>query len=813
MSKVLCVQFNSFAGSKAESFEKPKFNWITYFFAFLIFLLSFNTASAQELSPITHAAFQKFKKVDSELGDYGTRVSEYVLNCSYLQDIWLAYLHDAENQEEFYRGMQLFQDNSRCFQSVCRYITTVFNFYTGESEYPSPQEIETTFKGKTVLGFLNTFKVGRTLTAAERAEFFNQENVKFLQDAITFPFVLDASSIYKLEANTIYNFVLLQDGTIRASLERPGDREYQVRDEIVFEAFKYPNHTILAGDPEQVVITAGALILHQVGDKRLYFVSSKSGHFQPDYDSLSHLRAQLSEVGIKPCTVVPVPDIDMSRAVIKTYKGAQAPVLLTQADIARLFQIASDRWEKTYLEIDRELLKRLANGDESLLSRELTLFLKKQRAEATYMRSAYHLFAAEHQSPPFFGEFVKQFGKLKDATKRYGTDRFNMELVKTKASLVLDLLHEYEKERLTDEFIPADDRSFYEILNANISEMHNLLSRKNLDLEEYHQLKKLSRETGALFLYMADDREYKGKGHLISRTVADGFFQINDLMAQTDYIYDEKGPDGEKRVIVPRKIANLIIKYLSHLGIAPANFNFKIDSKEAWWMINNSKGMDGIYSSSAYMFKVFYDIENGTIDGLNIDYVEGLSDLKTMKRRAEFARNVWIFLDKSRKVPELFLNFMDATDRMIIAYEQQNFSKIKKEANSFSKLCRYAPSEMLENWKCTDQESFDQTLQLNLQGLKELQANQYLSHTHLKELKESVQAFRDFINSNRRNGLFVGEKPTEHLPMICFDVLEERADVLLEEMERSLKNSLNRVLITSEMASQANFILSRCSTN
>lgn len=809
MSKVFSIPSNSQSPYISGSSRDFVVNWYAYLFAFFVFLFSFNIVFAQELSSTTQKAFQKFKKVDSELHNYGTRVSEFILNCSYLQDVWLAYLHDAEDQTEFYRGMQLFQDNSSSFQSVCRYITTVFNFYTGENEGPSSQEIQTTFKGKTVSGFLNTFKVGRYLTSEERADFFNQEYSKFSQDGIAFPFILDALSINKLEVNTIYNFVLFQDGTIRAALERPGEKEYHIRDEIVFEAFTYPNHTILAGDPDQVVITAGALILHQVNDKRMFFVSSKSGHFQPDYASLSHMRTQLSELGINPCTVVPVPDIDMSRAVIKTYKGAQAPVLLTQADIGRLFQMASDRWNVTFHKIDRSILSALANGDKSLLGRDLALLLKKQRAEATYMRSAYHLFTADHQPPQYFGELVKRFGKLKDAIKRYGTAKFNLERVQAEASSVLGLIGKYESEMLTYEFVPADDASFHDVLNDNISEMQDLLSQKNLDLEEYHQLKKLSRETGALFLYIALDREFKGRGHLISRTVADGFFQINDLMAQTDYVYDEKGANGEKRVIVPRKIANQIIKYLSHLGIAPPIFTFKIDPKEAWWMINNSKGIDGIYSSSMHMNKILNKIENGAINEQNIEYAEGLSDLETLKRHAEIARNVWMFLDKSHKVPELFINFMDATDRMILAYKQQDFTSIKKEANSFSELCYYAPSGLLENWECTDQDSFNQTLQSNLQGLRELKDNHYITPNRLKMLKNDVQAFRDFINLNRRNGLFVGEKPNQHLPMICFDALEEHADLLLDEMEMRLKSCPEMVLVTPEMASHANFIFSR----
>lgn len=809
MGRVLYTSINSKESSGDKRFHPSIVFRQACLVFIIIFFLTFDSLIAQEMSTTTQKAFQKFKKVDSELHNYGSRVSEFILNCSYLQDVWLAYLHDAIDQEEFYSGMQLFQDNSTGFQSVCKHVTTVFNFYTGESKRPSPQQIQTLFKGKVVSGFLNTFKLGRPLTEEERIEFFNQEYAKFLKDGIAFPFVLDALSIEKLEKNTLYNFALLQDGTIYASLERPGEKEYQVLHEIVLEAFKYPNHTMLAGSANQVVITAGALILHQVNDKRMFFISSKSGHFQPDYPSLNHMRTQLAEFGVKPFTVIPVPDIDMSRAVIKTYNGAQAPVLLTQEDMGRLFRMASDRWDATFRKINRIILTALSKGDESVLGRELTLLLKKQRAEATYMRSAYHLFTTTHQAPQNFGDLVKRFGKLKDAIKRYGTVKFNKERVQAKASSVLELIDKYECEMLTYEFIPADDASFHAILTENILEMRDLLAQKNLDLDEYHRLKKLSRETGALFLYVGLDKEFKGRGHLISRTVADGFFQANDLMAQTDYIHDGKGVKGEKRVIVPRKIANQINKYLSHLGIAPPHFTVKIDPKEAWWMINHCKGPDGIYSSGMQMRRHLNAFKKGGVDEQNFNYTEGLLDLKALKRDAEIAGNLWTFLDKSHQIPEFFVNFMALTDRMILAYEQQNFTWIKKEACLFFHLCYCAPAELLENWECTDQESFDQALQECLEGLQEFKENHYITYGRLKELKNNVHSFRDFINLNRRNGLFMGEMSSEHLPMVCFDALEERADLLLEEMEKRLINCAERILVTPEMTAHSAFIVSR----
>lgn len=722
----------------------------------------------------------------------------------------LAYLHDAESLDEYYRGMQLFHDNSQGFQAICRYITSVFNFYTASYEPSTPQAVKTVFKDKETQGFLNTFKIHRTINAEERALFFHQEYSKFLEDGIVHPFILDEMTINNLEIDREYNFVLLPDGTIYASLERPGEREYHVREDVFVEAFTYPNHTILSGQAEQVVITAGGLILHQVNEKRLFFISCKSGHFQPTYRSLDHMRTQLAELGVNPCSVISVPDLDMSRAVIKTYNGAKVPVLLTQQDTERLFKIAAKRWETFYREIDREIITALANGDIEPLDAELIGILKKQRAEATYMRSAYHLFSGSHEPPIHFGELVKRFGKLKDAIKNYGTKKFKLHQVQEEASNVLDLINKYDNEILMDKFTPTDDASFYKTFSSNISEIQNLLSKKNLTFEEYHQLKKLSRETGAFFMYMALDAEWKGRGFLIYRSTANVFFQINDLMASADYIYDlQDNEDNEIRAIVPNKIANHLKKYLAHLAIAPPSFLITIDPLEAFWMINHCKDL---YFSSKNMSITFDDIVKENDDLQYMEYAKLFAQLKLLKRDAEVARNALIFLDISHQVSEKFTTFIDGINGMLTAVEGQHYEWIKKESENFRNLCFYSPTYGLEDWQCTDQEGFNATLQRCFNPLYDLLNGTCISRIQTKEIIASTQAFRDLMNLNRRNGLFKGDPTKPHLPIVCFDALEEHADDLLKLLEKAIETHSEKISISYEMILHATFILSKVLT-
>jgi hypothetical protein len=434
--------------------------------------------------------------------------------------------------------------------------------------------------------------------------------------------------------------------------------------------------------------------------------------------------------------------------------------------------------------------------------------LKKQRAESTYMRSAYHLFSAEHESPGSFGELVKRFGKLKDAIKHYGRAKFKLERVQREATAVLDLIDRYESEKATFGFTPADDISFYTVLSGNISEIQDLLSRQNVTLDEYHQLKKLSRETGALFMYMAHDAKWKGRGYSVYHTTSDGFFQINDLMAQAEYIYDEEDCDQETRVIVPRKIVNHINKYIEHLGIAPPSFSIQIDPKEAYWMINSAKDL---YFSSKVARETFWNIEDyrwqerkGDINEQNIDYSEILLLLKDLKRDIEIARNAWIFLDVSHTALPISHEFTNRTDQMIAAVERRDYEWIKKEAHSYGDLCSKAPS--LEKWQCTDQDSFNATLEENLSGLHALKAETVLLHAQAGEITAAAQAFRDLVHLIRRNGVSETENP---LPIVCFDALEEHADTLLEGLEDALRRCTKEIEVTPEIERHAIFILSR----
>ena len=539
---------------------------------FILFLISLFCAGIQAqdklpefcLSPITHQALGSLQEIDSELGCSGSTVSEFLLQASYFQDECLVFLQQAEGVDEYLQGMQQLKNSN--FQNICKLSATFLCEHIDVRLRPPHQEIPITFQGQSVSGFLNTFKVNRHLTSQDRGVFFEQEQARYLRDHFVEPFILDESTITKLEAERVYNFVLLPSGLVRVAIERPGKKEYHVRDDALVEAFRYPNHTILAGHSQQAAVTAGSFIMYQSGTKRLFFVSCKSGHFQPSFESLTHMQTQLATLGVNPFTVICVPDVDLTYELFKLDSKTQVPICLTKQDREHLFYAAQNRWKNAYKTIDRQLLSSFAQGID-ILTQPTIESLNKQREEAALVRSAHNLFSASHKAPIRLHNLVEHFGKLKDAIKHKITHRICSDALE-----MIHLMDKYEK-RKVHTFIPAEDASFYNFLFENIAQMKKLISQPRLQVNDYHLLKKLSREFGALFLYMSDHAKWQNRGYFIYRTLSEAFFEVNEMMAEVHDAHVLKIMNGELdkthdvSLVLSKKIALQLNKYLNHLEI------------------------------------------------------------------------------------------------------------------------------------------------------------------------------------------------------------------------------------------------------
>lgn len=774
----------------------------------LIFL--FNQAEAlerpsEEISPITEKTLKRFAKLNLELE------LSLSLSCTYYQDSLLAYLHHADNLAEYEQGMRLIGRNSR-FRQVCRYVTEVINFYTGQHETLKPQTETISYYGQEVEAFLNTFKTGRQLTEQEREQYFKEEEARYLTDCQVKPFILDRTSIHNLASETIYNYALLPDGRINVALERPGDREYHVRDdETVIEAFSHPNHTILAGSPHQCVITAGSFIIHRCEDKYLWFITCKSGHFQPTYDSVKHFQLELSKLGVNPYTIISTPDVDMSRVILKNRDLVKVPISMAEQDTQRLYQLAVERWKKVYQDIDQDLLRSIAEGTITTLDAEIIKQLSQQREEATYMRSAFNLFSCNHQSPSKFKSLVKHFGKLKDAIKHQVPDKMQSAALK-----VIELLDQEE-----DKFLACDDDSFYLFFIKTIGKMRELLSQEKLLIDDFHLLKKISREIGVLFMYMAEDVKFKGKGYLINRTASDAMFQINEKMGKIHdaYVYkilhEEVARDETVYVELSPKIADELTQYINHFLIVPPRFSIEIDREEAWWLINWAKEW---YSSQYYLLKTKYPSNDHHVVQSGVILLEALLEgdlnkikqhedvallhFKTLIRDAEMARNALNLLDATHQVPEIVHAYIKNLKVIVQAIESNSLQNVKEEASYILNFCRSQNvTYALNEWQCTDQTSFDETLTAYLSYLNPILYQVDMTHAEGEKIIEHVQAIEDLMYLYKKNGL-----SRIKLPIAFYDTIEEHAMALIELMREELKNGSESLTITPQMAFHANFI-------
>ncbi|MBA2729022.1 MAG: hypothetical protein H0U49_12730, partial [Parachlamydiaceae bacterium] len=456
-----------------------------------IFLVGSPTLEAKELfSPATEKAIAKFRHLNQEI-EFGISIPEKLLRCSYLQDAWIAYLHEAENQNEFLLGMAEIDQLIDQFRANLNYTATVVNFYNpGNPRTLFPQRI----KLENRKGFLNTYKTGRDLTDQEREKLFQEEWSQYEKESICEPFNLDSDTLQALESGKIYNFALFPEGTIRIALEKPGGKDYLLNEEAAIGDFAYPNHTILAGSPHQALLSAGSLIPYRVEDKQLMFISNKSGHFVPSYDSLKALKDQLNDLGVDPHAVIMVPTVDLSDAVLSIYNSVQIPVSLMHEDANRLFLSAHHRWIKTLNQLDLQLLTDLSLGDFTTLSRAANAELSRIREEATYMRSAYQLFTEMHEAPSNFHNFVKHFGNLKDAIKHNVNEKVTAE-----AKWVVQFLQKKRNILEDSSSVIAQETSLYEYLTNEILTIKELISKNELIIDEFHLIKKMARELGTLF--------------------------------------------------------------------------------------------------------------------------------------------------------------------------------------------------------------------------------------------------------------------------------------------------------------------------
>lgn len=765
-------------------------------FVLSVVLLCFSQASSlfaeTSLSPATERALLHFKKLNREI-DYGRSVSEKLLRCSYLQNAWLTYLYEAESKEEFLQGMALINQEIRQFKTNVTYAATVINFFNpGKPHTLFSQSLQTEHGEE----FLNTFKTGIDLGAQERERLFDEEWIQFQKESVQEPFILNAETLPDLVSGRLYNFVLLPEGTIRVALEKPQGKEYTLNHEKVTGDMAYPNHTILAGAPHQSLLTAGALMLYRHEDKQMVFISNKSGHFVPSFHSLDAMKNRFLAIGIDPQTVIAVPTVNLSDAVISLYH-AQIPIYMMNEDLSEPFEKAFQKWMCVIKHIDLPFLTELSQGNFTNLNRQAIDRLNQLREESTYMRSAYRLYAMSHKCPHHFHQFVKHFGKLKDGIK-HGVD----DVVIAEAKWVCYFL-QYEMKKMKDYSLLLDNaEGFYQFVYNEIQTIKVLNNQEKLSIHEFHKIKKGVRELGFLFQCLAEEFIDYGQYHFVYEAMMRKLFNINQQMAlihdeQIGKIMHGETTEGEIILEMPPALKQTINTFVGKIGIIPDHLKIEISNELVSKIINEAKEW---YFYHYIISKPLNDSEpnlttyplprkllNKIAEGMCFEPDEedfgAIELLRIALRSAEIARNMIIIFDTGHEAPAEWDLYIDCLRKIIKGFEKRDTLGLREEAKTMIKFIsrRGNPNNVLQTYQCTEQEGFDKIFARQLSFLNALKSS-YISYNFAEVVRERVQSIADLMHVF----LLLGEK-YQQLPTICYEKTLQDCEMIVEEITHQMK--------------------------
>ena len=743
--------------------------------------------SEGEFSPATEKALLQFERLDREI-DYGRSVSESLLRCSFVQDAWLTYLHDAESVDDFLIGMKEINKKTKRFKENLRYAATVVNFFNpGHPRILVPQPVKIDHEWH----FHNTYKKGTQLTAGERESYFLEEWSNYQAQKVVSPFDLDKTAL--LDSGILYNFALLPDGTIRVGEENPGGREYLPGGEAVIDDFAYPNHTILAGSANQTVLSAGALILFRDAEKELLFISNKSGHFVPSYESLHLLRSQMSALGVDPNTIILVPTVDLGDVVLKTYNKAQVPLSLTSEEASQLFSHAQNRWSEALKEIDLNLIEELSKGNLAALTPENTRQLIEIREEATYMRNAYYLYTYNHTAPPLFHKFVKRFGRLKDGIKH------NIpEVVQKNAQWIHLFLTENEDYFYYILPIIGTEDDLYDYLTDQVNMMKTLLTKEELSVDEFHTVKKTAREFASLFLDLSDEMKGAGRNYFLYRAAARLLFRVNIQMAAIHDVAVGRIMNGENEeeilLSVPPMLQERLETFLAQLGIAPPTIDIQLQEETVSKLIKRAKKWYEAHAEISGEEPLYPEVREYLQD-LSEKNPQAIVILNELQQKSEIAKHALIFLTRSHKAPDVLIRYTEILNHILTSPETAT-----DEAALFLNFMESQdpPTWALEKYHCTDQEGFEKELWNTVSNFKEINAP-LISSENARKVKRSLQSVIHLITLY----LHIGQKYHTQ-PTVAYEELLRDCEWIMEELTYLIEVSGQYGIISLSPTLQSN---------
>jgi hypothetical protein len=477
----------------------------------------------------------------SEIDDYLESIVQY-------QDILLYYMAESSSSSNFYYGLKQ-------LTPVLEKLWLDIDFDQVPLSKLSPQYENGLY--------INSYKTNRTLSKEEREKFFSEEEKIYNAAKTVEVEVLNLENIDALEAEIIYNFVLLPSGDVFFSPENMNRKVYHLRDDGTKEShklFTHPNHTILAGSPHQEVLTAGAFILYKHEDSRLFFVSNKSGHFAPNYSSLHLFKEQFAEFGVNTNSIILLPDLDLTGKMLKKSPSFPFPIMQNQEQFLKAYSLALNNWKEANENTNmKEILQLIAM--DGVVKKETYLKLKEYRKHGLTLMNAYRVFDESHKANKAFKKLLKRLGHFNDVMAHQKPEQ-----IAAGAQKLFFFLEKEEFDLNKMQFTPSSPESFQEKIQESLLAIDESFQEDALSPETFHKLKKNIRCLGNLFKLQS--KTYYA--YRMSKAAMDLCNEMNDELGleYDEYIAKvlEKKAGNIDLVIIPQSAKTKYFKLRSHLS-------------------------------------------------------------------------------------------------------------------------------------------------------------------------------------------------------------------------------------------------------
>ena len=167
-----------------------------------------------------------------------------------------------------------------------------------------------------------------------------------------------------------------------------------------------------------------------------------------------------------------------------------------------IIQLLGKKQSKNYLNLAHEnllssfelsdlivILSKIKNEGTNNLTAEDKDFIIKFRQNTSFLRSVFQFSDERHESPTLYGNFVRDFGILKDYILLNDNDG-----AQHTAKEILRKYSDLDFENLMDDAKPASKKSLKNYFSDILKDTHQIMNKKTVTVEEIHDVRKNLRD-------------------------------------------------------------------------------------------------------------------------------------------------------------------------------------------------------------------------------------------------------------------------------------------------------------------------------